>query len=251
MTKAEIEALGTQTQNNLFYASDTKQFFLIYKGEDGGDAVPFEDPTALASAQEWFRDNGIVYDPAIETFYGGAADSLDGIPAANLTLTETRAVVHNSTGVYFFKAIDDDTGSPPPYSVYPADHESGDLIWQLMKVNAPEFWTYNANGYASRLKSDNLTANRLHQWPDASVTLSGYSTSTAAPASAPAAVGLFHVNTSAKVIYTSVGTASAADWIPFATTLGHAIGWNPDQSKFQKITIRGTAGSEYTEISDL
>lgn len=81
--------------------------------------------------------------------------------------------------------------------------------------------------------------------------LSAFSSSSAAPASAPASVGCFHVNTSAKVIYVSAGTASAADWIPFATTLGHPIGWNATQGKFQKITISGAAGHEITSISDL
>ncbi|MEM9235186.1 MAG: hypothetical protein AAGB14_00305 [Verrucomicrobiota bacterium] len=77
------------------------------------------------------------------------------------------------------------------------------------------------------------------------------SVSSAAPALSPSRLGLFHVNSMAKVIYVSVGTSSAADWIPFATTLGHPIAWNATQGKFQKLVVSGGAGSETITYADL
>lgn len=98
---------------------------------------------------------------------------------------------------------------------------------------------------------DAATSTRNVTFRNTSGSVSVCSSGAGAPGSTPVSVGLFYVNTTSGVIYTSVGTASPAGWVPFADTSGNVIGWNADQGKYQKITIRGVAGSEHTEISDL
>jgi hypothetical protein len=57
-----------------------------------------------------------------------------------------------------------------------------------------------------------LTGDKTFTFPDQSGTFSTVTSGTSAPGSTPAAIGQIYVDTSAKKLYFSTGTASSADW---------------------------------------
>lgn len=67
-------------------------------------------------------------------------------------------------------------------------------------------------GLGVTVNADNLTGNREYFWPDSAGTLPTTASGIVAPATTPTAVGMFYVDTVAKKLYVSTGTASSADW---------------------------------------
>ncbi|MEM1083219.1 MAG: hypothetical protein AAGI48_03785 [Verrucomicrobiota bacterium] len=208
------------------------------------------------------------YDSAINSLTGGTVNALDGVPTTGLAVG-TLQQVNVGTTVYFYELKASVLAESSPSIIRPDDYNASTNVktWHLASATLAGgtiegtltakslliahtgllLGEVNTAGFSSA----GLTAARTFTVPDSAGQLAVGTSSTAAPAAAPAAVGLFHTDTDDEVIYVSVGTAAVDDWVPFATTLGHPIGWNATQSKFQKLTITGTAGSETITVSDL
>lgn len=67
-------------------------------------------------------------------------------------------------------------------------------------------------GHQVSLIGETLAASRVFTLPNASGKLTATVVGTAAPATTPTSVGMFFVDTVAKKLYVSTGTASSADW---------------------------------------
>lgn len=224
-------------------------------------------PTSSTPGPSYPTTDAVIrYDSAITGLTGGTASDLDGIATVDEAVGRVQAVViPNAT--YLYKLTAGTTAESSPTTIRPDDYaaSTNEKVWALLGINAGLVKStalqastglrLTGGVYEPGSTYMNISATptsfRAVTLADAAGQIAVGSSSTSAPASAPAAVGLFHTDTDDKVIYVSVGTASAADWIPFATTLGHPIGWNATQSKFQKLTISGAAGSEILSISDL
>lgn len=217
--------------------------------------------TGLSSAEDWKAiTTGIVYSQTITGIDGETASDLDSLDTAGIPTGRIQWVLTGGTTWTPYKLVSSAAAEDLPFFVRPYDFalSTNEKVWVALSVKAyavtAAFLTVYSDPqgtWSANFKATNLSDDRDYEFPDVSGGVNVVTSGSGAPGSTPVAVGLTYVDTTAEVIYNSVGTSSSADWIPVATVNGELIGYNQDQTKYQKIVIRGAAGSEYTEISDL